>query len=162
MQLHGQEALVLLMTYDYQHRKFSLKLPRDELENVPSVMLTIARALCKHRVKLSAALARMRVKSNAQTTSHLMAEATFVKYQAIVTQPFHVRINTSKVHDIQSGVISPLCEDGFTVCAGREELNKGGKIFWRQQEMLLAFSPDAREAVLCHPLLSEGVLVPQV
>jgi hypothetical protein len=161
-ELHGQQTLVQLMTYDYQQWKFSLKLPREDLENVPTLMLTVAKALCKHRVRLNAALARMRVKSNAQTTSHLMTEACFAKYQAVVTQPFHVRINASKVHNLQIGVISPLCEDGYTLCASREELKNGEKRFWQQERTLLAFSPDARETFLHHPLLSEGLLVIQV
>ena len=150
------------MAYDYQQWKFSLKLPRENLENVPSVLLTVANALCKHRVRLNAALARMRIKSNVQTTSQLMTETSFAKYRAVVTQPFHVRINASKIENLKCKVISPLCGDEFTLCGNREEMGKGEKMFWQQERTLLAFSPDGKEAFLHHPLLSEGLLVVQV
>ena len=150
------------MTYDYQDKRFSLKLPQERSENVPSEMMRVAEALYRHRVRLNAALARMRVKSNAQTTSQLMSEAALKKYQDAVSQPFHARVNTSRVCNVQGEVVGPLCDAGLTVCEGRDELVKEGGRFCRQERDLLAFSPDARDTVLHHPLLSQGLLVLQV
>ena len=150
------------MAYDYQDSKFSLKLPRDGSENVPAEMLTVARALCKHRVRLSAALARMRVKCNAQSTSQLMSKETLAKYHSTLTQPFHFRINTSIVSSIQCEVVGELCGAGLALCASRDELNSGcGRQFFQQERDLLAFSPDARDEVIHHPLMDRGCLILQ-
>lgn len=161
-QLHGQESLVLLMAFDYQDKTFSLKIPRDASENIPSLVLKVGEALSKHRVRLNAALARMRVKSNAQTTSQLLSEASYVKYQAIVTEPFYCRVNNKRAKNVQTEIVSSLIDDGFKICSSKEELQRGEKLFCRIHSDLLAFSSDARETLLQHQLLSEGYIVPQV
>ena len=151
------------MTFDYQDRKFSLKVPRSGSENAPSLVLKVAEALFRHRVRLNATLARMRVKSNAQTTSQLMSEASYLKYQSVITEPFYVRVNNNRIRSFEADILSPLCsEGGFTLCSSREELRKGEKSFYRLHRSLLAFSPDTKETVLQHQLLTDGYLVQQV
>lgn len=151
------------MAFDYQDRKFSLKLPSTCSENIPSAVVRVGEALHRHRVRLNAALARMRVKSTAQTTSQLMPEASYLKYRAVVTEPFYVRINSRRAGNIHTEVVSVLCSDGFKLCrSGREELQNGGKSFCQMDRHLLAFSPDARETILQHRLLKNGCLVQQV
>lgn len=162
-QLHGQESLVLLMAFDYQDRKFSLKIPRSGSENIPSLVLKVAEALFRHRVRLNATLARMRVKSNAQTTSQLMSEASYLKYQAVVTEPFYVQVNFNRVQSFEAEIIAPLCSiDGLTLCSSKEEFEKGAKLFRRLRRNLLAFSPDTKETILQHQLLTEGYLIQEV
>ena len=150
------------MAFDYQDKKFSLKLSRTCSENIPSVVVRVGEALYHHRVRLNAALARMRVKSNTQTTSQLMSEVPYLKYRAVVTQPLYVRVNSRRTGNIQTQVLSVLCDDGFMLCSGREELQKGWKSFCQLDRHLLAFSPDAMETILQHQLLNDGYLVQQV
>lgn len=151
------------MAFDYQDRKFSLKVPRDESENIPSLVVKVGEALSKHRVRLNAALARMRVKSNAQCTSQLLSEASYVKYQSIVTEPFSFRVNTKRVKNVRTEIISLLLNDGFTLCSSKEELQKGEKkLFCQIHTSLLVFSSDAKDTILQHQLVNEGHLVPQV
>lgn len=161
-QLHGQVSLVLLMTFDYQDSKFLLKMPRDRSENIPSLVLRVGEALFRHRVRLNAALARMRVKSNARTTSQLLSEAAYLKYQAVTTEPYYVRVNSNQVRNVQAEIVSSLCNDGFIHCSSKEEVQKEKKSFCQLHRNLLAFSPDTKEAVLQHWLLTGGYLVQQV
>lgn len=153
---------MLIMTYDYQNRKFKLKVPKDGAENVPHLVLKVGEAVLKHRVKLSATLARMRVKSNAQSTTQLLPEASYLKYQDIMTQPFYTRVNRNKVHKIQADVLSPLQENGLTACSSREMLMHSRRAFCHLQRNLVAFSSDLRGKILQHELLTKGYLVPQV
>lgn len=163
MQLHGHEDLVILMTFDYQNSKFSLKLPRNGLENIPSRVLKVAEALCKHRVRLNAALARMRVKSNAQTTSQLMSHNLLLKYKAVTNEPFYARVCSGRVGNFQREITSRLNKDGFTLCSSDRELEEEGeRWFSRRHRHLLAFSPDTRPFILQHELLTEGYLIQQV
>ena len=151
------------MAFDYQDRRFLLKVPQDESENIPSLVLKVGEALSKHRVRLNAALARMRVKSNAQSTSQLLSEASYVKYQAIVTEPFYFRVNSKCVKNVRTEImISLLVDDGFTLCSSKEELQRGEKLFCRMHTSLLAVSSDAKETMLQHHLVNDGHLVPQV
>ena len=162
-QLHGHEDLVLLMTFDYQSANFSLKIPRSGSENIPSLVLKVAEALCRHRVRLNAALARMRVRSNAQTTSQLMPGASLVNYLAITTRPFYARVCSGAVGNFHSEIAARLFEDGFTLCSSEGEVGEGEKLFCRvHNSRLLAFSPDTRQSLLQHQLLNEGYLVQQV
>ena len=162
IQLHGHESLVLIVTYDYQNRKFGLKPPKDGDENIPHLVLKVGEAVLKHRVKLSAALARMRVKSNAQSTTQLLPEAGYLKYLEVMTQPYYTRVNRNKVHNIQADVLSPLQDDGLTVCSNRETLTHSKRAFCHLQRNLVAFSPDLRVKILQYQLLAKGHLVPQV
>ena len=150
------------MVFDYQDRNFSLKLPRGGSKNIPRHVVSVAEALIRHRVRLNAALARLRVKSNAQSTSRLMPEASYLKYQAVINEPFYVRINAKRVHNFHAEIASQLCNDGFTMCSSKKELTSAEKSFYRLHRHLLAFSPNKREAILQHQLLTEGYLVQQV
>lgn len=153
---------MLIVTYDYQNRKFGLKPPKDGDENVPHLVLKVGEAVLKHRVKLSATLARMRVKSNAQSTTQLLPEAGYLRYQEVMTQPCYTRVNRNKVHNIQADVLSPLQDDGFTACSNRETLTHSKRAFCHLQRNLVAFSPDLRAKILQHQLLAKGHLVSQV
>ena len=161
IQLHGHESLVLIVTYDYQNKRFGLKPPKGGAENVPHLVLKVGEAVLRHKVKLSAALARMRVKSNAQSTTQLLPEASYLKYQDVMAQPYYTRVNRSKVHNIQADVLSLLQDDGLTACSSSEALAHSKRAFCHLQRNLVAFSPDLRGRILQHQLLAKGRLVPQ-
>ena len=152
----------MLMAYDYQDRRFALKIPHDRSENVPSLVLKVGEALSRHRVKLNATLARMRVKSNALSTTQLLPEASYLEYQAVVTEPYYTRVNRNKVRNFQVQIVAALRGDGFTLYGSEEELHSGEKAFYHLHRNLVGFSSDVRGSILRHQLLTEGYLLPQV
>lgn len=154
------------MAYDFQKERFKLRPPRDSYGKLPEMVLRVAEALWKHKVKLNATLARMRVKANALVISQLIAETTRQKYEQTVNQPYYARVNPLKVGSIQSDVIAKLCcSEGLAVVNTENQLLACRKAVYQHhgdQRDLLAFSSDCRGFLSNHELVKEGCLVLQV
>lgn len=150
------------MAYDYQDKKFTLKVPLDNQKTIPRLVLKIGEALLKHRVKLNAELARMRVKSNAKSTTQLLSETSYSHYQETMTWPYFARVNRSKVHNIHTEIVTSLQIDGFKICSNKDEVVNSNRGFCHLQRNLVAFSADTKESLEEHHLFKEGYLVPQV
>ncbi len=162
IQLHGQESLVVIMAYDFQNSQFTLRLPRSGQENISTSVAQVAVALWRHKVKLGATLARMRVKANARTVTELIFDTERRRYQRILTQPIYARVNLQKVCNVQLEVLSVLSSVGFMHVSGKEELCLYTKAMQQSKRDLIAFSPDCWECLSEHWLVSEGYLVLQV
>ena len=162
LQLHGHESLVMIMTYDFQKSRFSLALPHEGRENIPETVVRIAGALWQHKIKLSATLARMRVRANAQTITQLLPKETTLTYEQAVNQLYYTRVNLQKVTNVQMEVISALGKDGYTQVTNQDQLRMHPKAVYHAGRDLLAFSADCREFLSEHTLVKEGHLIEQV
>ena len=163
LQLHRHEVLVLVMAYDFQKERFSLKLPREDVDKIPVQVVQVARALWQHKVKLSATLARMRVKENAQSITQLIPNPSVrQRYQAMLRQPCYARVNMIKVDNIQAEVISGLQNEGYTVVATREQFWEQKKAVRHLRRDLLEFSIDCRGTLDCLDLVKNGYIILQV
>ena len=156
------------MAYDFQKERFKLRPPRDSYGKLPETVLRVAEALWKHKVKLNATMARMRVKANALAISQLIPESsTRQKYEQTRNQPFYARVNLLKVGSIQSDVIIAklCCSEGLAVVNTEDQLLVRRKVVYQHhgdQRDLLAFSSDCRGFLGDHELVKEGCLVLQV
>ena len=163
LQLLGHESLVIIMAYDYQQLKFVLKLPKGAgAEGISSLVLRVGAAIEKHRVKFNATLARMRVKYSVKSITKLLPEASYRKYQSVMSQPFYARINRNKVTNFPNNIVYPLQKNGFTPCVNLDKLVETEKGFFHFQRNLIAFAPGSRDTILEDQLITEGYLVPQV
>ena len=159
--LHGHKSLVAIMAYDFQKERFGLKPPTRDSHNT-DIVLRVAEALWQHKVKLGAALARMRVKANAKNISQLIPGEARPMYERTLNQPCYARVNTVKVNNVQVEIISRLCRDGFAVVDSRDHLYLYPRSVYSSQRSLLEFSPDCRPLLSDHELVIEGCLVVQV
>lgn len=155
--------LVLIMAYDFQREKFCLRLPRDQesRNKISQTVLRIAEALWKHKVKLGATLARMRVKANAKTITHLVADELRQKYERAAQEPYYARVNLLKVTNVQVEVVARLRSGGYTVVRRKEDLAVCERAVYQPHRDLLAFSPDCRACLWDEELVKEGGLVIQ-
>ena len=162
-QLHSHRPLVLVMAYDFQKEKFNLRLPSDDIDKIPEAVVKVGQALWQHKVKLSATLAKMRVKENAQSISDLIPDTSIrERYQASMNQPCYARVNTNKVKDVQEEVIFPLQSMGYTEVTTREQLQQQKRAVRHTRRDLLEFSVDCRGTLDCIDLVKDGIIILQV
>ena len=162
MQLHSHRLLVLIMAYDLQKERFTLRLPRDDVDQIPGSVVKVAQALWQHKIKLSATLARMRVKQNAQSVSQLIPNADIrERYESAFREPCYARVNLTKVDNIQTEVLSVLRDD-YTLVTTQEEFEQQEKSFRHLRRDLLEFSADCRGTLDCKDLVKDGYIILQV
>ena len=161
MQLHGDESLLLLMLFDFQDSKFTLRLGSNhDLESIPEAVAKVAEALWKHRTKLNAALARLRIERDAMRISQLIPNPTTRKiYEANVFSPCYARVNPFKVGNVQTEVVNQLLNEGFVMVASEGDLHRYSH---KCMCLLLAFSRGCHGALDVHDLVESGRLVLQV
>lgn len=163
MQLHSHRLLVLIMAYDLQKERFTLRLPRDDIDQIPGSVVKVAQALWQHKIKLSATLARMRVKQNAQSVSQLIPNTdTRERYENAFQEPCYARVNLAKVNDIQTEVLSVLRDDDYTLVTTQEEFEQQERSFRHLRRDLLEFSADCRGTLDCKDLVKDGYIILQV
>lgn len=150
------------MAYDFQKSQFTLRLPRSGQESIPTAVAKTAVALWQHKIKLAATLARMRVKENVRTLTELIPVTERRRYQDIVAQPLYARVNLQKVHNIQSEVLSALSDDSFVHVSSKDGLHLSPRGMQLTKMDLIAFSPDCRDQLTGHWLVSDGHLILQV
>ena len=162
-QLHSHRLLVLIMAYDLQKERFTLRLPRDDVDQIPGSVVKVAQALWQHKVKLSATLARMRVKQNAQSVTQLIPNPDIrERYQNALREPCYARVNLIKVDDIQAEVLSVLCDNDYTLVTTQEEFEQQKRTFRHLHRDLLEFSADCRGTLNCKDLVKDGYIILQV
>lgn len=150
------------MAYDLQKERFTLRLPRDDVDQIPGSVVKVAQALWQHKIKLSATLARMRVKQNAQSVSQLIPNADIrERYESAFREPCYARVNLTKVDNIQTEVLSVLRDD-YTLVTTQEEFEQQEKSFRHLRRDLLEFSADCRGTLDCKDLVKDGYIILQV
>lgn len=163
MQLHSHDLLVLVMAYEFQKERFNLKLPRDDLDKIAPEVVKVGQALWHHKVKLSATLARMRVKSDAQSITELIPNPNVREtYQNSLKQPCYARVNKNKVENPEEEVISVLQSLGYTKVTTGEQLLQQKKSVKQLRRDLLQFSADCRGTLDCIDLVKDGYIILQV
>jgi hypothetical protein len=151
------------MAYDLQKERFTLRLPRDDVDQIPGSVVKVAQALWQHKVKLSASLARMRVKQNAQSVSQLIPNTDVrERYENALREPCYARVNMTKVDDVQAEVLSVLHDDDYTLVTTQEELVRQERSFRHLRRDLLEFSTDCRGTLDCKDLVKDGYIILQV
>lgn len=151
------------MTHDFLKEQFRLRLPRDDFDKLPSEVAKVSQAIWQHKVKLSATLARMRVKRNAQSITELMPDLiTRQRYEAALSQPCYARVNLNKVKDLQAEVISVLQGMGYTKVSNREQFQQQKMAIRLVRRDLLEFSPDCRGTLDCIDLVKDHYIILQV
>ena len=162
-QLHSHRLLVLIMAYDLQKERFTLRLPRDGVDQIPGPVVKVAQALWQHKVKLSATLARMRVKQNAQSVTQLIPNTDIrERYENALREPCYARVNLTNVDDIQAEVLSVLHDKDYTLVTTQEELEQKERSFRHLRRDLLEFSADCRGTLDCKDLVNNGYIILQV
>lgn len=162
--MHGDETLLLIMLFDFQDSKFTLRFRNDEEEDgVPGNVSRVADALWNHRTKLNATLARMRVEADALKISQLIPDPVARKvYEANSLYHCYARVNPIKVRDVQAEVVKQLLNEGIMLVRERNELHRSSQSMCLLQKDLLVFSPGCRNLLDVHSLVQNGFLVMQV
>ena len=151
------------MAYDLQKERFILRLPKDDVDQIPGSVVKVAQALWQHKIKLSATLARMRVKQNAQSVSQLIPNADIrERYENAFREPCYARVNLTKVDDIQTEVLSVLRDNDYTLVTTQEEFEQQERSFRHLRRDLLEFSADCRGTLDCKDLVKDGYIILQV
>lgn len=151
------------MAYDFQAEKFVTRLPKEEVDNIPRNVVTVFQGLWKHKVKLNATLARMRVKENAQTVDQLIPDSHLrCRYLWYQRMPYCTMINPLRVKHSHDNILSQLGQEGFSMVQHHGELCKQKKSMCQANRDLILFSPDSKESVDAHQLMVNGHLVVQV
>lgn len=151
------------MAYDFQNEKFSMRIPIEEIGNLPRNVVEVAQALWKHKVKLGATLARMRVKDNARNVTQLISTLqTRRRYERTKETPYYLRLNLNKGIDMHKDILSRLQWEGFSIVQHQADLCRKKRSVYQASKDLLIFSPDCRECVDTHEFVTKGYLTAQV
>lgn len=162
IQLHYYDSLVLVMAYDFQNEKFAIRLPKEEVDSLPMNVVKVAQALWKHKVKLSATLARMRVKEDAKSVTQLIPDPeTRQRYERTYETPYYTRMNLVKVNKAHKDILSQLQGEGFSVVQSQIDLCKQRRSVYQPRRDLLIFSTDSRGCVDDHELVTNGLIIVQ-
>ena len=121
----------------------------------------IADALWKHRVKLSATLAKMRVIAGVRTTTELLPEPLQAKSVDLVSKSLFARIANSK-DAVHKQILLTLSTAGITLINHVEELPQSKRAVVHVTRDLLAFTPDCRMWLYNSDLMHKGYLVIEV
>lgn len=162
--MHADEALLHIMLFDFQDSKFTLRLRIDKKEDgIPENVSRVADALWRHRTKLNATLARMRVEKDALKICQLIPDPVAREvYKANRLYPCYARVNPIKVRDVQMEVVKQLLNEGMMVVKEQNQLYESSKSMCLLQKDLLVFSPGCRGLLDVHSLVQTGFLVMQV
>ena len=130
---------------------------------LPPKVLQVAEALLRHRVKLNATLARMRVKANVQTIAELIPDDTLKqRYHQSTGQLLYTRINSCRVDNVETDVVSWLESEGIAFVKCKADAVAGVKAAYHLRKDLIAFSSDCRMFLDTSDIVTEGMLVVQV
>ncbi len=161
--MHAEEVLLHIMLFDLQDSKFTLRLRSDREDGIPESAARIADALWRHRTKLNATLARMRVEADALKISQLIPDPVARKiYEANDLYPCYARVNPLKVRSVKTEVVQQLLNNGVMLVKTQNELRRYAKSMCLLQMDLLVFSPSCRKLLDVHSSVKNGYLVLQV
>lgn len=152
------------MAFDFLKHNFNLRPPRratSNLSTISSRMELIADALWKHRVRLSATLAKMRVIAGARTTTELLPESSQAKHLQLVSKSLFARI--TNINDaVQKQILLMLSTAGIVLTNHISQLSQSKRAVVHVTRDLLAFTPDCRMWVYNCDLMQKGILVIEV
>lgn len=157
-----QMALVMVMLYDFQNRKWS---GRCQVigEDVDQELSFVGNALYDHKIRLAAALAKCRVKNQALSIDYILPETVRQQEKCASKLPQSTWVNTIK--SSVDKVAKHLIELGYSELCGKQEnlLPLKGKYFFRDSHCddVLLFPWDQKEALKALDLVKEGQLVLQ-
>ena len=99
MQFRDNEALVMVVLWDFQSRKFQ---PRMVLENeeLSEGIKRIEKAILEQKTKLAASLARRRIKASAPDIEYLLPDNMRRKSKAQQLMPVFAWVNTIKIQSV--------------------------------------------------------------
>lgn len=161
LQLHNYADLVLVMAYEFQSERFSLRLPREGADILPPEVIRVAVALWSHKVKLGATLARMRVKQNAITVSQLIQDPQIrLRLQSAEHLYCSARVNSVKVKNVHDEIIPKLQSRGVSLVQTCQALHNMS--VYQPRKDLLVFSADYRPSLYANSLVEDDILVLQV
>ena len=102
MQLRDSEALVMVVLWDYQSRKFQPRVPHQDEELLDSIKV-IERAILEQKTKLAASLARRRIKASAPNIEYLLPDNVRRKSSVQQPMPVFAWVNTLKIQSVLRG-----------------------------------------------------------
>ncbi|XP_039265511.2 putative methyltransferase NSUN7 isoform X1 [Styela clava] len=157
-----QMALVVVMLYDYQNRKWA---PRCRVigEEIDQEIAVVENALYDHKIRLAAALAKCRVKNQSLSIDYVLPETVRQQEKCASTLPQSTWVNTLKTS--VDDVAKKLVELGYCEVCGKQEnlLPLRGKYFHRDShcEDVVLFPWDQKEALKSLEIVSDGLLILQ-
>ena len=155
--------MVAVMAYDFIKHNFNLR-PSRQTNSSPQTanhMEFIADALWKHRIKLSATLAKMRVVAGVRTTTELLPQPLQAKSLDLVSKSLFARIANSD-DAVHKQILLTLSTAGITLLNHVSQLPLSKKAVAHVTRDLLAFTPDCRMWVYNSDLMQKGYLVIEV
>ncbi|XP_053713192.1 putative methyltransferase NSUN7 isoform X1 [Synchiropus splendidus] len=87
--------LAMVMLFDFQERKFTLR-PTKDLTELSQEVRALEHSLHKWKIKLAASLARYRIKRNLQSVSLFLPDPVRAKQQRMKLLPCYAWVNTLK------------------------------------------------------------------
>ncbi|CAH1778389.1 unnamed protein product [Owenia fusiformis] len=152
------EGIVMVMLYDFQHRKFQQRTPlRHEI--LDDELTDIEKALNKCKTKMNASLARNRIKSSALSLDHLLPDNVRKNEEVSVSLPIFAWVNLIKTS--VSLILDSFRDEGFTVVGPEDPFNKRTLSVDPHCNDVLVFSSIDREFLMDHVLVREGHLILQ-
>ncbi|KAE8629439.1 hypothetical protein XENTR_v10000488 [Xenopus tropicalis] len=104
-------SLVMVMLYDFQDRKFQPRCLAHTVETIEEVT-EVEKLLCSYKTRLSAALARSRIKHAIPSIDFILPEGVRKQEQRSSTVPLYAWVNTAKTSTTE--VCDGLKNEGFT------------------------------------------------
>lgn len=151
------------MAYDFVNHNFNLRPSRQTNSSLQTAnrMDLIADALWKHRVKLSATVAKMRVIAGVRTTTELLPQPLQAKSFDLVSKSLFARIATGN-DAVHKQILLMLSTAGITLLKHVSQLPQSKRSVVHVTRDLLAFTPDCRMWVYNSDLMQKGYLVIEV
>lgn len=162
MQLREKMSLLLVMLFDYQQRKFHTKHFQLSSTDLRQAIEEVSDALISHKTRLSAALARLRVRADSRDVEGILPEKERNMALLAQLQPLCVRINTLKTDS--ETIVKELGENGWILQDDGQDIPTGANNFLFDHVCLdtLLFPAESKAAIYCSQLVQEGKLVIEV
>ncbi|NXW56301.1 NSUN7 methyltransferase, partial [Eurystomus gularis] len=151
-------SLLVVMLYDLQDRKFQARKIFNEEEPVAEVQ-EVEHYLHSFRTKLTAALARCRIKHNALSIEYILPEAIRKQEQRASALPLCVWINTFKISP--EDVFRDLKKKGFTRVESVSDFTRYTYCMDQHCHDVLVFPSSLKEELLHLDLFADGKLLLQ-
>ncbi|XP_045204009.2 putative methyltransferase NSUN7 isoform X2 [Mercenaria mercenaria] len=152
------QALVFVVLWDYQSRKFQQRTPFKD-EELNTIVQSVEEAIIEYKTKLNASLARHRIKMMAPSIEFLLPDKVRSKEEIRSKLPVYVWVNQLKT-SVET-VIGQFKDDHYTLINCEDHLE--GKAFYIDHHCtdMIVLPAESREYILEHDLLHSGQIVMQ-
>ncbi|XP_025087464.1 putative methyltransferase NSUN7 isoform X1 [Pomacea canaliculata] len=161
-ELQDDSALVMVVLWDFQSRKFQPRVPVGD-ETLDPAVVQIENAILGMKTKLNATLARRRIKASAPSIEYLLPDIVRAKSSSQKPIPVYAWVNQLKINAAE--LLEQLKDEGFrqlTYIPEDGELFEGKTFFVDPNcSDTLVFSVDCSLLLQEHDLVTEGFLVRQ-